>query len=131
MAHPNEQQLRDGYAAFQRGDLDALRNQFLAEDMVWHAGGNNQLSGDYRGVDEVLGLFGKNMELSGGTFRVEVHDVLANDGHAVVLGHVTADREGKRLDQNYVHVSHLRDGKLTESWIHNVDEAANDEFWGQ
>ena len=31
MAHPNEQRFRDGYAAFQRGDLEALRNDHFTE----------------------------------------------------------------------------------------------------
>jgi len=47
VAHPNEQRFRDGYAAFQRGDLDALRNDFFTEDIVWHSPGRDPLSGDF------------------------------------------------------------------------------------
>ena len=36
MAHPNEVLVREGLAAFGRGDLDALRNQYFAEDIRWH-----------------------------------------------------------------------------------------------
>jgi hypothetical protein len=53
---------------------------------VWHAAGRNPLAGDHRGTDEVLGYFGRTLELTGGTFRVELHDVVANvDDHAVGL----------------------------------------------
>jgi hypothetical protein len=38
----------------------------------------------------VLGYFGKTMELTGGNFQVEVHDVVANDEHAVGLNTVHA-----------------------------------------
>jgi ketosteroid isomerase-like protein len=31
MAHPNEDLVREGFAAFGRGDLDALRHQYFAE----------------------------------------------------------------------------------------------------
>lgn len=43
-------------------------------------------------------------------------DVLANDEHIVALLHATADREGKRLDQNYVIVFQMRDGKVHAAW---------------
>jgi ketosteroid isomerase-like protein len=84
MAHPNEELTRRGFDAFAKGDVDTLRKLF-DQDAVWHVPGRNQLSGDHRGVDAILGFFGKTMELSGGTFRMEVHDVVANDDHAVAL----------------------------------------------
>lgn len=129
MAHPNEDRFRAGYAAFSSGDMEALRNQFFTEDIVWHASGRNPLSGDYKGVDEVLGMFAKSFELSGGTLSVELHDVLANDEHAVALGVARGEREGKTLEDRYAHVVHLRDGKVSESWIHSGDQYAIDEFW--
>lgn len=129
MAHPNEDRFRAGYAAFSSGDMEALRNQFFTEDIVWHASGRNPLSGDYKGVDDVLGMFAKSFELSGGTLSVELHDVLANDEHAVALGVARGEREGKTLEDKYAHVVHLRDGKVSESWIHSGDQYAIDEFW--
>ena len=129
MAHPNEELLRGGYEAFGKGDLDALRNDYFDEAIVWHQPGNNPLAGDFHGIDEVLRVFGRLFEISGGTFRTELHDVLANDEHAVALGRVTAYRGDQLLDQNYAHVCHIRNGKLTEAWILNADQAAADAFW--
>ncbi len=129
MGHPNEELLRGGYEAFGKGDLDALRKDYFDQGIVWHQPGHNPLAGDYHGIDEVLGLFGRLFEITGGTFRTEVHDVLANDEHAVALAHVTADRGDHLLDQSYVHVCHIQNGKLTEAWIHNTDQAAADAFW--
>jgi len=60
--------------------MDTLRELFHP-DIVWHAPGRSQLAGDHQGVDTVLGYFGRTMELTGGSFRVEVHDVVANDEH--------------------------------------------------
>jgi ketosteroid isomerase-like protein len=84
MAHPNEELVRKGFDAFSKGDVDTLRALF-AQDAVWHAPGRSPLSGDHRGVDAILGFFAQTMELTGGSFRVEFHDVLANDEHAVSL----------------------------------------------
>ena len=96
MGHPNEDLIRRGYDAFSRGDLQTLRELFHP-DIVWHAPGRNQLAGDHQGVDAVLGYFGRTIQLTGGNFRVEVHDVVANDEHAVGLNSVHAERDGKTL----------------------------------
>jgi ketosteroid isomerase-like protein len=77
----------------------------------------------------VLQEFGKVFEMTSGTFRLEIHDILANDEHVVALVHATAQREGKQFDSNGVQVFHVKDGKVTESWLHPDDIYASDEFW--
>jgi ketosteroid isomerase-like protein len=130
MAHPNEQRLRDGFEAFSKGDLDALRNEYFAPNIVWHSPGRNQLSGDYEGIDQVMGLFGRLFELTGGTFRQELHDVLANDEHGVVLAKASAERGGKAWQDNGVLVFNLdKDAKVSEAWLHPGDLYASDEFF--
>lgn len=94
MSHPNEDLLRKGYAAFAEGDLDTIMGLF-DDDITWHLPGRNQLSGDHRGKEQVGALLGKIMELTQGTFQIELHDVLANEDHGVVLAHETAERDGK------------------------------------
>jgi len=129
-AQSNAEAIRKGYEAFSRGDMDSLRNELFTPDVVWHQGGRNQTSGDYRGADAVIGLFGKLFQLTDGTFSVEVHDLLASEEHAVVLATVHAQRGGKTLQHGeYSHVCHFRDGKLSEAWIVNVDPYEGDEFF--
>jgi uncharacterized protein len=128
MAHPNEDLARKGFAAFARGDM-AAAGQFLADDTRWHFPGHNPLSGDYEGVTEVLGVFGKVFALSGGTFQSELHDVLANDEHIVMLVTDRAEREGRKLDDNVAQVLHVRNGKVTDVWIHHTDQSSVDAFW--
>jgi ketosteroid isomerase-like protein len=108
--------------------MDAIQ-AYLAPNIVWHVPGRGQLAGDFTGVGEVLGFFGKTMELSNGTFRLEVHDVLANDEHAAVLSTITAEREGRSLHSNGVQILHIQDGRAVESWLHPDDQYAVDEFW--
>ena len=76
VGHPNEDLIRRGYDAFSRGDTDTLR-ELYHPDIVWHAPGRSQLAGDHQGVDAVFGFFGQTMEMTGGNFGVEVHDVVA------------------------------------------------------
>jgi uncharacterized protein len=97
MGHPNEDLIRRGYDAFSRGDTDTLRGLFHP-DIVWHAPGRHQLTCDHQRVDAVLGYFGQTMELTGGTLRVEVHDVVANDEHTVGLHKASAERAGRTLE---------------------------------
>jgi len=129
-AQSNAEVMRKGYAAFSAGDMDKLRNELFAPDIVWHQGGKNQTSGDYRGVDAVIRLFGNLFELTDGTFKVEVHDLLASEDHVVVLARVDARRGGKMLQHgDYSHICHFRDGKLSEAWIVDVDPYELDEFF--
>ena len=66
-----------------------LRTLF-ADDIVFHQPGRNPTSGDYQGLDAVLGLLRTLGERSGGTFRSQVRDLLATDQHAVAQ--VTSQR---------------------------------------
>jgi ketosteroid isomerase-like protein len=129
MAHPNEDLLREGYAAFGRGDLDALQNQFFAPDITWHYPGKSPFAGDYHGTGEVAAWLVRTFEVSGGTIRVELNDVVANDDVAVALTTVRAQREGRELSDDAVQVFRIRDGKATEVWTYPADLYANDAFW--
>ena len=123
------QRIREGYEAFGRGDLEAIRAQF-SPDIVWHVAGNSPLSGDYKGIDAVFEFFGRIFTETDGTLKNEVHDVLANDDHGVVLLTQSAERKGKKLSMNFVQVTHTSgDSQISESWFFPADSAAVDEFW--
>jgi ketosteroid isomerase-like protein len=129
MAHPNEGLVREGYAAFKSGDLDTVQRQWT-EDIRWHTPGRGPLSGDYEGAQQVLQFFAQLFELSGGTFRFDLHDVLANDEHAVALLTIYAERPGKPpLKDNMTQIFHFRDGRLSEVWGLQTDLRAVEEFW--
>jgi uncharacterized protein len=129
MAHPNEDLVREGYAAFGRGDIEALQSRFFAPDITWHFPGRSPFGGDYTGMAEVLDWLGRSFEASGGTIRIELHDVIGNDEHVVALTTVRAERAGRQLADNSIQLFHVRDGKATEVWTHPADLYASDEFW--
>lgn len=111
--HPNEELLRREYDAFPRNDLDALVRIF-SDNVVYHLAGAGPLSGDHRGREAVFRLFDVDR---GAAFTSEIHDVLANDRHAIALTHVHGSRADRTLDDITVHVVHVIDGRITEAWI--------------
>ncbi len=126
--HPNVALLRKGYEAFAKGDTATLTELF-SENVVWHVAGSNPISGEHRGRDAVFAFFAKVTQLSGGTFKIELHDVLANDEHAVALTRGTASRQGRQLNSLDTAVYHMRNGKVTEAWSFAQDQRVTDEFW--
>lgn len=129
MTQPKADLVRAASAAFGRGDHRALQDQFFAENIIWHIAGTGPLAGDYQGIAQVMRLLGKISELSGGTIQTELHDVLVSDDHAVALATIRAERPGKQLQLNLVHVIHSENGKATEVWTQSSDPAAAAGFW--
>jgi uncharacterized protein len=126
MSHTHEDTLRTIFDAFAKGDVETVMGLFT-DDIEYHVSGRSPVSGTYSGKDEVLGLFGKLMGLSGGTFQVEVQDVLANDEHGVALTLEGGRRDGKSMENHAVHVWDIRDGKCVR--FRGYNEEVWDEFW--
>jgi ketosteroid isomerase-like protein len=112
--HPDVARIKDGYAAFAKGDFAAL-NDLFAEDLLWHATGRNQLVGEYRGREAVYEFFGKLMEVTEGSFHLDLHTVLVDGDHGIALAVATASRGGRSMEVNEAHVFHLHDGKVVDS----------------
>jgi ketosteroid isomerase-like protein len=128
--HPNLVSARRIYEALATGDIPTALEMF-SPDVEFHIGANFPLTGTYLGIAECLGFFAKVMQISGGTFQTEVHDILANDTHVVAMVRVTAQREGHEpLDANVVHVWHVDENcKFCEYWPVYIDDATINEFW--
>ncbi|MDX1619643.1 MAG: nuclear transport factor 2 family protein [Nitriliruptorales bacterium] len=127
MAHENEQLIRRGYEAFANGDMETL-DEIFADDITWHSPGDNPLAGDFEGKQEVLGVLGKIGEITD-SFSQEIHDVLANDDHAVALVKNRATRGGETFESTAVHVYHVENGQVTSFWNHTYDQAKADAFF--
>lgn len=125
--HPNAGLLREGYEAFAKGDMATMTEGF-SDDVVWHVPGTGPFAGDHVGRDAVFAVFARMAELSP-DLRVEVHDILASDEHAVALTRGIGSRQGKQLNMPGVDIYHIRDGKATEFWSIPMDQRAEDEFW--
>ena len=71
------------------------------------------------------------MELTAGTFGVEVHDVVADDRHTVGLHLVTGERAGRTLEDREVLVFHIGDGGVVAVWQYLENQDTYDEFFSE
>jgi ketosteroid isomerase-like protein len=120
--------IRNAYQAFAGGDIPTVLAA-LSADVVWHVPGRSPLSGDYHGHDGVMEFFGTCMELSGGTLRVAVDDLLADGERVVALATVSAERNGRRWSSPEVHVWRVTNGQAVEFREYQGDQQTEDEFW--
>ena len=128
-AHPNLAKLDALIASFQAGDLEAVIDAY-AEDGIYRVAGDNIVSGNFRGHDEIRDFFIHLATVTGGTMRLDVVDTLADDDHAVMFWHLTAEREGKTLDATGTMAFKIdADGKFSESWFLYDDQRAYDAFY--
>ena len=128
VAHPNLATFNAIYIAFTTGDMDTLAT-FFNQEVVWHTPGHHPLAGTHEGRAATFASFAAEFERSGGSYGVEVREVLANDEHIVALLHATADRGHKRLDQDYAIVFEMHAGSVQAAWEVWNDQASLDEFW--
>jgi ketosteroid isomerase-like protein len=127
--HPNVTLVREGFAAFERGDMGWM-DQHLADDVVWHVGGNSKWAGAYQGKQQVLEYFGRQAQAMTGPPTSDIHDIVGNDEHVVVLGSAQASARdgGSSAEWRYTQIFHIRDGKATEVWGMAENDAAVDPF---
>jgi len=126
--HPNAEAIRRGFTAFMKGDLDSARRLFTP-DVVWHVAGRGVLSGEFRGFDAIAGWGAKLAELSGGTFREQLVDLVADDDWAFQLVTFQAERWGRKIEDRSVNVYRMMGGRIAECWVLFGSERGFDEFW--
>ena len=69
------------------------------------------------------------MELSGGAFSIDVHNVLAEGDLVVALVTVNAERNGLSASFPEIHVWRMKNGKATDFREYQGDELREDQFW--
>ena len=128
MGNPNAAVIRSAYDAFARGNVPAVFAVFDAA-ITWHVPGNGPLSGTFTGHDAIADFFRRTMELSSGTFSIDVHNVLAEDDLVVALVTVNAQRNSVSASFPEVHVWRMKDGKAVSFCEYQGDEQREDRFW--
>jgi len=90
------QLVRRGYEAFNSGDVETLISLF-SKDVVQHVPGEGPFAGTYKGVEAVLGYYGRLGEETDGTFRAHLIDVHGDGlGHVCAVHQISAVRNGVR-----------------------------------
>jgi len=127
--HPNAELIRRFHEALRDGDTTVLMDS-LADGVVWHVPGKNLLSRDYHGKAGVAGFWARARELSGGTVRTELLEILASGGYAIALVRVHAEREGRSLGGQFQAFTYrIENGEIAEFWFMVEDRYAVDAFW--
>jgi uncharacterized protein len=104
--------------------------ELFAPDIVHAVPGSSAVSGAHKGPQNVLAMYGKLAELSGGTVRVELEEVLSDGGSRVIAIHRTnAERNGQTLSVREALLFTIVDGKVTEIQDFFGDIEAVDSFW--
>ncbi len=128
-ADENAAVVRRGYEAFNNGDMGTLTELF-DENASWHTPGRSSLAGDHEGREASFAQFGRYGGETGGTFKAELREVLADDdGRVVGIHHNSAERNGKRLDVDCCLVFQIEDGRVTDGREYFYDVHSWDEFW--
>lgn len=127
--HPNAERIERWFAAFRAGDVAAI-SAALADDVVWRfPGRRGALAGEHRGRDAVFSFLANVMQLSQGTFHLELETVLADDDHAVALFRGHGRRGAKTLNNPTCLRMKLDGGRVVDVWEFVWDLYDVDEFW--
>lgn len=129
MEHPNVTLVRRFYDARARNDRQEVA-EILAEDVSWHDPYPPPHGGDLVGADAVFrDIFDKAGELTGGTTRLRLHDVIADNDLAVAIVYWSSSYRGGRMEGKEAAVYRIREGKIVEAWFHPADKAVSDQFF--
>ena len=114
VANQNIETSKKGYAAFDKGDVETVLNDY-DDSVEFVIPGTNAVSGTYRGKDGVKELFGKIAEQN---FKITPSRFLADDDVVVVLSQVSAGGESGLQADAFTY----RDGKIVK--VQNYGDTA-------
>ena len=124
--HPHAVRMREGFAAFARGDLDTVRTMLTA-DCVWINGGTSPIAGRHEGWAAIEAMFLQLFEATGGTFSMDLLSVLADDERAVAIYDATSTVAGQTRTMRFAFVQEMdADGLVCQTNVLAYDQAAAD-----
>ena len=127
--HPNAIRVRELVNALRTGDIDAVVAQF-SDDATYRMSGDSRVSGTSQGHAPIRAALASLSELAGGALDLELHDVLADDHHAVCFGTLDVGRDGTRLQSSSAMAFIIEDdGRIAEAWFFSSDQRAFDDFF--
>ncbi|MGF1661907.1 MAG: nuclear transport factor 2 family protein [Kineosporiaceae bacterium] len=115
------------YEYFNTGDLDAIRTELFAPDIVWRMPGHHPLSGAHTGADAVISFFAA---LAGAGITVDdVHFGELENGTVIErhLGHGSVD--GVHYTFPTATAYDVVDGRMVSVQVHTADQHSVDRFF--
>ncbi len=127
MNHPHALILEKLYSDFVRGDLNAVLDA-CDPKVTFQVAGKSRLAGKYT-RETFAGFVGQLTELSGSTFKLDAHDIMASDRHGVALVTESLTRDGKLVEMRTVHVWRFEGGKPVAWYEYPRDLYQYDAIW--
>ena len=115
--------LRQALDAFNSGDVPAAV-ALIADDVEWHEIGRTEA---IVGKDALAARYAG--ALPEWDITADVHDIIANDEHAIALVTATARMGGRNFTYRTVEIYHVRDGKISARWAFSDDTARINAFF--
>jgi len=123
----NLETVRAFYAAGPAFD-DSGRGGFASLEIIWHVPGENPVSGEYRGREQVFGEINRRMAPLT-DWRIEVVDVMGNVDLVVATVHISGERLTRKIDMAGAHCFRLDDrARIVEALGFSADQEALDAF---
>jgi ketosteroid isomerase-like protein len=127
--HPNAKRTREAFDAFSRGDLETVRGSLTA-DCTWTNAGTSPIAGTYQGWDAIQAMFGKLIEITGGTFTMNVISCIADDLHSATIYDATSTINGKTATERFCLIDEMTpDGKAKATRVLAYDQESADSHW--
>lgn len=128
MKHPNAALLTKMYQDFNEGNFQGMLDA-CSDDFTFELKGKSPLAGKYTKATFITGFAQKLNELSGGTYKMEIHDIIASDQHGLVLCTVKVTTHGKAVELRTVHVWRMPNGKPVAAYEYPRDLYQLDSVW--
>src|SRR3954447_11306990 len=134
MANISQERVKAAYAAL--GTLDEkIMDEYWDANMVWLVPGHNPLSGWYHGRTAFINFMKRVVELSGGSFKMEVITITTNEEYSTDVTNNQGSRAGApdvKLNIDVGHTLRWRNGKVIagKGGIFGDGTDQYDHFWG-
>ncbi len=113
------------YGAYLEGDVGTVMAAF-APEVRWHNSGYDPTAGTLEGIDAVMGYLAAQDHMD--DFSLEVIDILASADRAAVIARSSGRRGNRRLDNDFVQLIRVEEGRVVEVWNYMWDQRALAEF---
>jgi ketosteroid isomerase-like protein len=122
--------LKLGHARFGSAHLEMLR-EGIADNVEWYTPGDHPLSGKVVGLEGVLDWLERSAEVTNGTFRADIHKILADEDSAAVISTYRGERKGMVLEMPGVQTFKMdpATNKIVEARIWVYDDVFVNKFW--
>ena len=115
--------IRQALDAFNSGDPQAAA-ALMDDDIEWHEIGR---------ADAIVGKDALAARFAGAIpeweISADLHDIIANDEHAIALVTATARMGGRSFTYRTAEIYHVHDGKITARWAFSDDTARINAFF--